>query len=258
MIFDILTLLPEVCRAYLKASILGRAQQAGLITVRLVNVRESAMDRHRTVDDAPYGGGDGMVMKVEPLVAALESLPNLPRPRIILLSPAGRPLTQELAAELAGLERLVLICGRYEGVDERVRLLAVDQEISLGDFVLSGGELPALALVEAVSRLVPGVLGGEGSAAADSFSDGLLEHPHYTRPPEFRGLAVPEVLLSGNHAAIARWRRKESLRRTWRRRPELLAGRELGPEDQRLLAEVQAEEAGQPPPGGSGKLNDMR
>lgn len=257
MIFDILTLLPEVCRAYLKASILGRAQQAGLITVRLVNVRDFATDRHRTVDDAPYGGGNGMVMKVEPLVAALESLPNLPRPRIILLAPTGRPLTQALAAELAGLERLVLICGRYEGVDERLRVLAVDQEVSLGDFVLSGGELPALALVDAVSRLIPGVLGGEGSAAADSFSDGLLEHPHYTRPPEFRGLAVPEVLLSGNHAAIARWRRKESLRRTWRRRPELLAGRELSREDQRLLAEVQAEEAGAAADG-SGKLNDMR
>lgn len=242
MIFDILTLLPEVCRAYLQASILGRAQQAGLITVRLVNVRDFANDRHRTVDDSPYGGGDGMVMKVEPLVAALESLPGRPQPRIILMSPTGRLLDQELAAELAGLERLVLICGRYEGVDERVRALAVDQEISLGDFVLSGGELPALAVVDAVSRLVPGVLGGEDSAVRDSFSDGLLEHPHYTRPPEFRGLAVPEVLLSGNHAAIARWRRKESLRRTWRRRPELLAGRELSRADREMLAEVQAEE----------------
>jgi tRNA (guanine37-N1)-methyltransferase len=241
MIFDILTLLPEVCRAYLKASILGRAQQAELITVRLVNVRDFATDRHRTVDDTPYGGGDGMVMKVGPLVAALESLPNLPRPRIILLSPVGQPLTQALAAELAGLERLVLVCGRYEGVDERVRVLAADQEVSLGDFVLSGGELPALALVDAVSRLIPGVLGGEGSAAADSFSDGLLEHPHYTRPPQFRGLEVPEVLLSGNHAAIARWRRRESLKRTLQRRPELLKAAPLEPGDQELLAEIQAE-----------------
>ena len=241
MIFDILTLFPQACAAYLKASILGRAQKAGLITVRLTDVREFSFDRHRTVDDAPYGGGDGMVMKVEPVVAALESLAGQPRPRIILLSPAGQPFTQALAQELAGLERLVLICGRYEGVDERVRKLAVDQEISLGDFVLSGGELPALAVVDAVSRLIPGVLGGSDSAAADSFSDGILEHPHYTRPPEFRGLGVPEVLLSGNHAAIARWRRKESLRRTLHRRPELLDAAPLGPEDQELLAEIEQE-----------------
>ena len=241
MIFDILTLFPQACAAYLKASILGRAQKAGLITVRLTDVREFSFDRHRTVDDAPYGGGDGMVMKVEPVVAALESLPGKPEPRIILLSPAGVPFTQAVAQELAGLERLVLICGRYEGVDERVRKLAVDQEISLGDFVLSGGELPALAVVDAVSRLIPGVLGGADSAAADSFSDGLLEHPHYTRPPEFRGLGVPEVLVGGNHAAIARWRRKESLRRTLLRRPELLDAAPLGPEDQKLLAEIEEE-----------------
>ncbi len=242
MIFDILTLLPQACAAYLKASILGRAQKAGLIEVRLTDVRDFATDRHRTVDDYPYGGGDGMVMKVEPIVAALESLPGRPRPRIIMLSPQGTPFTQDLARELAGLERLVLICGRYEGVDERVRQLAVDQEISLGDFVLSGGELPALAVVDAVSRLIPGVLGGSGSAEADSFSDGLLEHPHYTRPPEFRGLKVPEVLTSGNHAAIARWRRKESLRRTLQRRPELLASAPLEPPDQELLAEIKREQ----------------
>ena len=241
MIFDILTLLPEVCAAYLKASILGRAQKAGLIEVRLTNIRDFAFDRHRTVDDAPYGGGNGMVMKVEPLVAALESLPGKPRPRIVLMAPQGRPFNQALAAELAGLERLVIICGRYEGIDERVRQLAVDQEISLGDFVLSGGELPALAVVDAVSRLIPGVLGGECSAAADSFSDGLLEHPHYTRPPEFRGLTVPEVLTSGNHAAIERWRRKESLRRTLRKRPELLQQACLGPEDEKLLFEIRGE-----------------
>ncbi|MCF8116615.1 MAG: tRNA (guanosine(37)-N1)-methyltransferase TrmD [Desulfarculaceae bacterium] len=241
MIFDILTLFPQACAAYLKASILDRAQKAGLITVRLTDVREFSFDRHRTVDDAPYGGGDGMVMKVEPVVAALESLPGKPRPRIVLLSPTGTPFTQAVAQELAGLERLVLICGRYEGVDERVRKLAVDQEISLGDFVLSGGELPALAVVDAVSRLIPGVLGGSDSAAADSFSDGLLEHPHYTRPPEYRGLGVPEVLLSGNHAAIARWRRKESLRGTLRRRPELLDAAPLGAQDRELLAEIEQE-----------------
>jgi len=246
VIFDILTLFPQACAAYLKASILGRAQKAGLITVRLIDVREYSQDRHRTVDDAPYGGGDGMVMKVEPIVAALESLPGKPDPRIILLSPTGTPFTQDAARELTGLERLVLICGRYEGVDERVRKLAVDQEISLGDFVLSGGELPALALVDAVSRLIPGVLGGSDSAAADSFSDGLLEHPHYTRPPEFRGLGVPEVLTGGNHAAIARWRRKESLRRTLERRPELLERAPLDQADRELLAEIGDEDkAGQ-------------
>ncbi|MBU4275292.1 MAG: tRNA (guanosine(37)-N1)-methyltransferase TrmD [Proteobacteria bacterium] len=247
MIFDILTLLPEVCAAYVKASILGRAQKAGLIEVRMTNIRDFAFDRHRTVDDAPYGGGNGMVMKVEPLVAALESLAGNPRPRIVLMAPQGRPFDQEMAAELAGLERLVIICGRYEGIDERVRKLAVDQEISLGDFVLSGGELPALAVVDAVSRLIPGVLGGECSASADSFSDGLLEHPHYTRPPEFRGLGVPEVLTSGNHGAIERWRRKESLRRTLIKRPELLEKAPLGPEDHKLLAEIRGETDGAEP-----------
>lgn len=248
MIFDILTLLPEVCTAYVKASILGRAQKAGLIEVRMTNIRDFAFDRHRTVDDAPYGGGNGMVMKVEPLVAALESLAGKPRPRIVLMAPQGRPFDQAMAAELAGLERLVIICGRYEGIDERVRSLAVDQEISLGDFVLSGGELPALAVVDAVSRLIPGVLGGECSAAADSFSDGLLEHPHYTRPPEFRGLGVPEVLTSGNHGAIERWRRKESLRRTLVKRPELLDKAPLSPEDHKLLAEIRGE-MDEPKPG---------
>ncbi|MBI4799155.1 MAG: tRNA (guanosine(37)-N1)-methyltransferase TrmD, partial [Desulfarculus sp.] len=223
MLFDIVTLLPEVCQAYCQASILGRAVKAGLIEVRLTNPRDFAPDRHRTVDDLPYGGGDGMVMMPGPLVAALEGLKPGPPARVILLSPRGRPFDQAKARELASLERLVLVCGRYEGVDERVRQLAVDEELSLGDFVLCGGELAALAVLEAVSRLLPGVLGGADSAGADSFSDGLLEHPHYTRPPEFRGLTVPEVLLSGHHGAIARWRRKESIRRTLLARPELLA-----------------------------------
>jgi len=242
MIFDLLTLLPEVCEAYCQASILGRAQKAGLITVRLTNVRDFAIDRHRTVDDAPYGGGDGMVMMAPPLVAALESLPAEPAGRVIHLTPQGRPLDQDKVQELAGLPRLILICGRYEGVDERARLLMVDEDLSVGDFVISGGELAALCVVEAVSRLVPGVLGGAESAAHDSFVDGLLEHPHYTRPPEFRGLQVPEVLVSGNHAAIARWRRKESLRRTLLRRPDLLARARLSPEDLELLQQVEAEE----------------
>ncbi len=242
MIFDILTLFPEVCAAYAGVSILGRAQKAGLVSLRLVNIRDFALDRHRTVDDVPYGGGDGMVMMAPPLVAALESLPPEPPAPVILLSPQGRPFDQAWARELAGLPRLTLICGRYEGIDERVRLLKVDQELSLGDFVLSGGELAALCVVDAVSRLLPGVLHGAGSAAADSFSDGLLEHPHYTRPPEFRGQGVPEVLLSGHHAAIARWRRKESLKRTWRVRPDLLEKAGLSREDGKLLAEARAEE----------------
>jgi tRNA (guanine37-N1)-methyltransferase len=243
MIFDIVTLLPEVCQCYCQASILGRAAKAGLISVRLTNPREFATDRHRTVDDVPYGGGDGMVMMPGPLVAALESLQEGPPARVIMMTPQGRPFDQAKARELAGLERLVLVCGRYEGVDERVRQLAVDEELSLGDFVLCGGELAALCVLEAVSRLLPGVLGGADSAGADSFSDGLLEHPHYTRPAEFRGLTVPEVLISGHHGAIARWRRKESIRRTLRVRPDLLAAVDLtSPEDRRLLAEVRQEE----------------
>jgi tRNA (guanine37-N1)-methyltransferase len=244
MIFDILTLLPEACEPYLQASILGRAQKAGLIQVRLTNVRDFAHDKHRTVDDAPYGGGNGMVMMPGPLVEAIESLPPEPKGPVILLAPQGRAFNQEIAKQLAGEERLTLVCGRYEGIDERVRLLKIDQELSLGDYVISGGEIAALAVVDAVSRLLPGVLGGEQSAEADSFMDGLLEHAHYTRPPQFRGLGVPEVLLSGNHAAIARWRRKESLRRTLKRRPELMKSAELDQEDQDLLAEIAAE-AGQ-------------
>lgn len=242
MIFDILTLLPEACQAYAQASILGRAQKAGLIQVRLTNVRDFAHDKHRTVDDAPYGGGNGMVMMPGPLVEAIESLSPEPAAPVILLSPQGQVFDQATARELAALPRLILVCGRYEGVDERARLLKVDRELSLGDFVLSGGELAALAVVDGVSRLLPGVLGGEQSAEADSFMDGLLEHPHYTRPPEFRGLAIPEVLLSGNHAAIRRWRRKESLRRTLRRRPDLLRRAQLDEEDRRLLDEIAGEE----------------
>jgi tRNA (guanine37-N1)-methyltransferase len=247
VIFDILTLFPEVCQAYCQTSILGRAVKAGLIEVRTVNIRDFAHDRHRTVDDVPYGGGDGMVMMAPPLAEALEGLAPEPPARVILMSPQGAPLNQDKVRELAGLPRLVLVCGRYEGVDERLIRLMIHEEISLGDFVLSGGELAALGVVDAVSRLVPGVLHGAASAAADSFMDGLLEHPHYTRPPEFRGLAVPEVLTSGNHAAIARWRRRESLRRTLQRRPDLLARAGLSRDDERLLDELRQEEAGQSP-----------
>ncbi len=243
MIFDILTLFPEVCEAYCQASILGRAAKAGLINVRTVNIRDYAQDRHRTVDDVPYGGGDGMVMMAPPLARAIEDLQPQPPARVILMSPQGPPLDQDKVRELARWPRLALVCGRYEGVDERVRERYVHEELSLGDFVLSGGELAALCVVDAVSRLVPGVLHGADSAEADSFMDGLLEHPHYTRPPLFEGVAVPEVLLSGNHAAIARWRRKESLRRTFLRRPDLLARASLSREDLLLLEEVRGEEA---------------
>ncbi len=241
MVFDILTLLPDVCRAYTQASILGRAQRAGLITVRVVNIREFATDKHRTVDDTPYGGGGGMVMKPEPVVRAVESLGETPPARVILMSPQGQVFNHEHARRLLGYERLVLICGRYEGVDERVRELVVDEELSIGDYVLSGGELAALVVVEAVSRLIPGVLGDEAGADNDSFAHGLLEYPHYTRPPEFRGLKVPEVLISGDHGAIARWRRKKSLERTLLRRPELLLNADLEPADAALLEELNSE-----------------
>ena len=241
-VFDILTLFPQVCREYCAASILGRAQKAGYIKVRTTDIREYAADKHRSVDDLPYGGGDGMVMMPGPLMAALESLPKEPRARVILLSPTGRPFDQAVARELLELPRLVLICGRYEGVDQRFIDLAVDEELSLGDFVISGGELAALCVVDAVSRLIPGVLGGASSAQEDSFMHGLLEHPHYTRPAEFQGREVPEVLLSGHHAQIERWRRKESLRRTKHRRPELLTRAGLSAEDQALLAEIADEE----------------
>jgi tRNA (guanine37-N1)-methyltransferase len=243
MIFDILTLFPDICQAYCRASILGRAQKAGYIQVRTTDIREFARDKHRTVDDLPYGGGDGMVMMAAPLMDALDSLEPEPNPRVVLLAPTGRPFTQAVARELAGLPRLVLVCGRYEGIDQRFIDTAVEDEISLGDFVISGGELAALCLVDAVSRMLPGVLGGETSAQADSFMDGLLEHPHYTRPSEYNGLTVPQVLLSGHHAEIARWRKKESLRRTLKRRPDLLETLELSKEEQKLLDELAKEEA---------------
>ena len=244
LVFDILTLFPDLCRTYCESSILGRAREKGLIDVRTVDIRDFAHDRHRTVDDSPYGGGDGMVMMAGPVLEALESLPTEPKGRVLLLSPRGRAFDQKMALELAGESRLTLICGRYEGIDERVSLLAGPEEVSLGDFVLTGGELAALCVVDAVARLIPGVLGGSDSAEADSFMDGLLEHPHYTRPAEFRGLSVPEVLLGGNHRAIADWRRKESLRKTWLRRPDLLEDLEPDSRDRALLKQILAEEKG--------------
>ncbi len=244
MRFDVFTLLPEVFPAYLGSSILQRAQERGILEVHLHNLRDYAHDRHRTTDDLPYGGGGGMVMKPEPIFEAVESVFGTTQPfpcPIILLTPQGRLFTQKVATELATYPRLALICGRYEGVDERVREHLVTDEISIGDFVLTGGELAALVIIDAVTRLLPGVLGDPDGAWDDSHASGLLEYPHYTRPAEFRGWRVPEILLSGNHAAIARWRRKEALRRTLLRRPDLLASAPLSEEDRRLLTELQEE-----------------
>lgn len=243
MTFDILTLFPGMFDGPLTESILKRATENGLITVHRHNIRDYATDRHRTADDAPYGGGTGMIMKVEPLAGCIEAVKaERPRSRVVLTTPRGRTFTQRIARELAGEQGLILICGRYEGVDERISTLYVDDEISLGDFVLTGGELAAMIIVDAVSRFVPGVLGGAGAAQTDSFSDGLLEYPQYTRPPTFRGAAVPEVLLSGNHAGIALWRRRQSLLKTRRMRPELLASAELTVKELQWLAELERED----------------
>ena len=242
MRIDILTLFPEILEEPLRASLLGKAIQEGILEVRLTNVRDFAVDRHRTVDDAPYGGGAGMVMKCEPIVAAIDSLRGRNSlEHVILLSPRGRRLDQRIVKDLAQAPDLVLICARYEGVDERVRLSVSTDEISIGDYVLSGGELPALVIVEAISRMLPGVVGNWESVLTDSFYDGILGAPQYTRPPSFRGMDVSEVLMSGNHAAIARRRRKEALRTTRERRPDLLAA--CTDEDRILLAEIEREEA---------------
>lgn len=244
MRFDILTLFPNLFATIFEESILKRAIEMGYVEVHVHNIRDYATDRHHITDDYPYGGGGGMVMKPEPLLRAVEGVLGIaegaerPSAPIILLSPQGRTFTQAIAKELSGHLRLLLICGRYEGVDERVREHLATDEISIGDYVLSGGELPAMVLVETVARLLPGVLGDPRGAQQDSFATGLLEHPHYTRPPVFRGYEVPEVLLSGNHAEIARWRRRESLRRTWQRRPELLERVKLSEEEQRFLEEI--------------------
>jgi tRNA (guanine37-N1)-methyltransferase len=242
MQFDIFTLLPEVFAPYLESSILQRARERGLIEVRLHNIRDFARDKHHTTDDVPYGGGGGMVMKPEPVFEAVESVLGLqagahPDFPVVLLTPQGRVFNQSIASELAQHPRLALVCGRYEGVDERIRGHVVTDEISLGDYVLTGGELPALILVDAVSRLLPGVLGDPGGALDDSHASGLLEYPHYTRPPVFRGDSVPEVLISGDHARIDQWRREQSLLRTLQRRPDLLGKAELSAADLRFLKE---------------------
>ena len=233
--FDILSIFPEMFSSPFECSLLQKAREKGCIEIHVHDIRHYAEDKHRMTDDAPYGGGGGMVMKVEPIERALAALALPEHIPIILMTPQGESFHQGIAEELAACERIVLICGHYEGVDERVRLHLATREISIGDFVLTGGELSAMVVVDAVSRLIPGVLGNADSALYDSFSTGLLEYPHYTRPSEYRGWKVPEVLLSGNHKQITDWRRRESLRRTRVRRPDLLGRVALSKEDLRLL-----------------------
>jgi len=243
MQFDVFTLFPAVFTPYLESSILQRAQDHQLINVALHDIRTWTTDKHHTTDDMPYGGGGGMVMKPDPVFSAVESIlgspPDCP---VILLTPQGRLFNQQVAIEFAALPRLALICGRYEGFDERIREHLVTDEISIGDFVLTGGELPALMIIDAISRFIPGVLGDPDGAMDDSHASGLLEYPHYTRPPDFRGWTVPEVLLSGNHAQIARWRREQALLRTWKRRPDMLERIELSNDDRKFLEKIKSSE----------------
>jgi len=273
MRFEILTIFPEIFRGFFEFGVVSRARKTGIVEISVCDLREFTHDRHRTVDDRPFGGGEGMVLKAEPLAEALESIGIGPvaergadsRESVVLLSAQGRPFTQAVARELAGLERVVLICGRYEGVDERVNALYCDREISIGDYVLSGGELAAAVVLDATMRLLPGVLGNEASSEFESFgagdgaisadvegvprsqhgAGGLLDYPHYTRPAEFRGLAVPEVLLGGDHAAVRKWRREEQLRKTLRNRPDLIEAAErvggLSKDDLRVLERLHGE-----------------
>ena len=250
MRFDILTLFPSLFSGVFEESIVKRAIESGLVSIALHNIRGYTTDKHHVTDDVPYAGGGGMVMKAEPIFRTVEAVlgePVLPASgddptQIVLLSPAGRLFNQAIASELATRDRLVLICGRYEGVDERVREHLATDEISIGDYVLSGGEIPAMVLVEAVTRLLPGALGDPLATVQDSHAKGLLEHPHYTRPAVLRGWAVPEVLLSGNHAEVRRWRRQQSLLRTYQRRPELLEKAELSAEDREFLRQWAAQQ----------------
>lgn len=247
MRFDILTIFPDFFDSPLRQSILGKAIENGIIEIGIHNIRDFAFDKHKTTDDSPYGGGGGMVMKAEPIVAAVESVKaGLKKNcKVILTSPQGRQFNQQIAAEFATLDGLVIICGRYEGVDERVKELVVDIEVSAGDYVLSGGETSAMVIIDAVSRLVPGVLGSDESAKDDSFSPfgiagGLLEYPQYTRPESFGGLTVPEILLSGNHQEIKKWRRLESIKRTFYKRPDLLEKIHLTEKERQYLKELKA------------------
>ncbi|MFA4919193.1 MAG: tRNA (guanosine(37)-N1)-methyltransferase TrmD [Thermodesulfovibrionales bacterium] len=241
---SIITIFPEIFHAYLNESIMKRAALKGLLDVAIHNLRDYTTDKHRTVDDYPYGGGAGMVMKPEPFFKAVETIcPDPSSRRVIMLSPAGKRFEQETAVELSNESKtLVFLCGRYEAIDERVRTELVNDEISAGDYVLTGGELPALVIIDAVARLIPGVLGDEHSAEVESFSWGILDYPHFTRPPEFRNLKAPETLLSGHHKDIERWRRKEALRRTLMNRPDLLEKASLSDIDYKLIKEIKEEE----------------
>ncbi len=243
MIFDVQTIFPGIFESPLSESLLKKAIDKGRIQVRVRNLRDFAEDRHRMTDDYPCGGGTGMVMKPEPIIGAVEALKaEDPNAQSVLLTPQGERFHQGLARRMSSQEHLILICGRYEGLDERVRLAVVDREISIGDYVLTGGEIPALVLIDAISRYLPGFLGCEQSVEEDSFSQDLLEYPQYTRPQVFRGMAVPEVLLSGNHVQIKRWRRRESLRRTFLRRPDLLDRAVLSEEDLNFIKELKGQE----------------
>ncbi|MBI2866732.1 MAG: tRNA (guanosine(37)-N1)-methyltransferase TrmD [Chloroflexi bacterium] len=242
----ILTLFPDMFAGPFSESMVKRAMEAGLVSIHLHDIRDYTHDKHHTVDDAPYGGGPGMVMKPEPVFEAVESIlgDRLGTVPVILTSPQGERFTQAIAQELSASPEWLVLCGHYQGIDDRVREHLATREISLGDYVLTGGEIPAMVIVDAVVRLVPGVLGCEDSATQDSFAAGLLQHPLYTRPPEFRGWAVPEILLSGDHAAIARWRRRQALLRTLQRRPDLLASVTLTEEERRWLEETGDNAAG--------------
>ncbi|MFD1267720.1 tRNA (guanosine(37)-N1)-methyltransferase TrmD [Paenibacillus motobuensis] len=248
MRMDVLTLFPEMFEGVFQSSILGKARDKGLVALNAINFREYAGNKHGTVDDTPYGGGGGMVLKPDPIFHAVEDLLGRKgieatgkAPRIILMCPQGETFTQRKAEELAQEEHLIFICGHYEGYDERIREHLVTDELSIGDYVLTGGEIPAMTVIDSVTRLLPGVLGNETSAVTDSFSTGLLEYPHYTRPVEFRGWKVPDILLSGHHANIELWRRREALRRTWLRRPDLLEYLELSKEDIAWLKKLENE-----------------
>ncbi len=236
----LITIFPGLIRAFLEYGLIKRAVENGQLAIHVVDLRDHAHDKHRQVDDTPFGGGGGMVLRPEPLFEAVE-MHRQEGDRVILLSPQGRPLSHAKAAELASLPGLQLLCGRYEGVDERVRQSLVDEEISIGDYVLMGGELPALVLLETVARLMPGVLGNQASPEQDSFAQGLLDFPQYTRPAEFRGVRVPDVLLSGNHAAVVRWRKREALRQTLLKRPELILQTQLSEEDRALVETLKRE-----------------
>lgn len=239
MRFDVFSLLPQVIQPYLEASILQRAIQNNLLEVHIHDIRAWAVDKHHITDDAPFGGGGGMVMKPEPIFSAVEDITGSPPGcPVILLTPQGRTYNQKIAQELAVQPRIALLCGRYEGIDERVREHLVTDEISVGDYVLTGGEIPALLLIDSIARLIPGALGDPDGAMDDSFASGLLEYPHYTRPAEFRGWRVPDVLLSGNHARIERWRRDQSIMRTYKRRPDLLDKLELSKKDSQFLEKL--------------------